>query len=104
MLSGLRLYATLGVAGFLLAAFGGVYWKGRADCGARQDRLRDEAEDKWADRLAEVQSSLLVELLAVSKTEIEDRKALNDVIKSVPQTGVCVPADAVERLRELQND
>jgi hypothetical protein len=104
MLTGLRLYAALGGAGLVLAAFGGAYWKGRADCGARQKKLTAAAELVWERRVSGVRAEAIADLLAHQKQETEDRKDLNDIVKKTPATGVCVPADTVERLRKLQAD
>lgn len=102
MLTGFRLYAGLAAAGVILSAIGGAYWKGRADCGAKQRRLQQEAAAAWNDRVGYAQTDVLAGLLADSKREAEERQALNDIVKDTPETGICVPADTVERLRKLQ--
>lgn len=81
-----------------------VYTKGRSDCAVRHAREDAKAADEWAERVTKAASEAYRRGQEAAEKEAKKSEKADAIVKDIPPAGVCVTADAVERLRELQVD
>ena len=90
-----------------LAAIGvlfGVYTKGRSDCAVKHAQEEAKAADDWADRLVKSAAEAYRQGKADAKEDAEEKEEADAIVEELPPVGVCVTADAVDRVRQLQDD
>ena len=96
--------ALIGLA--VLAAFLIVYKKGREDCATKHARHAVKEAQQWAEKTTAASERAYDRGLQAAKSEVRNQKTVEEIARDAGMEAgaddLCLSADVVERLRQLQ--
>ena len=83
-----------------------TYLQGRSDCATKWERKQAEIRQEWAEKVADAAGAASDRALENQRLELENERLSDEIVAAARQEqgadDICLSADIVERLRQLQ--